>query len=163
MQRLWAPWRMAYILSEKEQGCFFCQKLRQVTDDERNFVLHRREHAFALLNIYPYNNGHILIAPYAHVGSLSELQREQITEVFEVTQLCERVLSNAVHPDGFNIGVNVGKAAGAGVEEHLHVHIVPRWNGDTNYMTTASNTRVIPQTLEDTYSALSPLFAQLSR
>ncbi len=163
MQRLWAPWRMTYILSEKDPECFFCHKLQQVADDEHNFVLFRREHAFALLNIYPYNNGHLLIAPYAHVGSLSELRREQIVEVFEVTRLCEQVLSQAVHPEGFNIGINVGKAAGAGVEEHLHVHIVPRWNGDTNYMTTMSNTRIIPQTLEETYDMLLPFFAKRPR
>ena len=158
MQTIWAPWRIKYILSEKEQECFFCKKLHQVTKDKENFVLYRAEKAFALLNIYPYNNGHIMIAPYAHVSTLTALGQEQITDLFSVRQVCEHVLTQVVQPEGFNIGINLGKAAGAGLEEHLHVHIVPRWNGDTNYMTTISNVRIIPQQLEETYEMLAPLF-----
>ena len=159
MQTIWAPWRIKYILSgEKERECFFCKKLQQLDHDQENFVLYRGKSAFALLNIYPYNNGHIMIAPYAHVATLTELDQEQITDLFSVTQVCEDVLRQGFRPEGFNIGINLGKAAGAGVEEHLHVHIVPRWNGDTNYMTTISNVRVIPQQLEESYAMLSPLF-----
>lgn len=119
-------------------------------------MLYRGTHSFALMNLYPYNNGHIMIAPYAHVPSLTNLEPEQLRDLFQLTQLCEHVLTQAIHPEGFNIGINLGKAAGAGVEEHLHVHIVPRWNGDTNYMTTISDMRVIPQGLEEMYDILRP-------
>jgi ATP adenylyltransferase len=161
MQTIWAPWRIKYILSEKESECFFCKKLKQVVNDKENLVLYRGKSAFALLNIYPYNNGHIMIAPYAHVSSLTALDREQITDLFHVTQLCERVLTRVIQPEGFNIGINLGKVAGAGVEDHLHVHVVPRWNGDTNYMTAISNTRVIPQQLTETYEVLLPIFLKM--
>ncbi|MCP4397361.1 MAG: HIT domain-containing protein [bacterium] len=158
MQTLWAPWRLSYILSEKERGCVFCRKLQASADDRRNFVLYRGTHAFALLNIYPYNNGHLMIAPYAHVSHLADLDDSQIAELFQIARRCEQVLGQALHPEGFNVGINLGKAAGAGIEEHLHVHIVPRWNGDTNYMTSISKTRVIPQELNDSYDILHPLF-----
>ncbi len=158
MQIIWAPWRIEYILSEKSRECFFCTKSRQTAHDRENFVLYRGIQAFALMNLYPYNNGHVMIAPYAHVPSLVDLNPEQIGELFAITRLCEQVLSQAMQPEGFNIGINLGKAAGAGVEEHLHVHIVPRWNGDTNYMTTVSKVRVIPQELEETYDMLHSFF-----
>jgi ATP adenylyltransferase len=159
MQTIWAPWRIKYILSGgKARECFFCQKLQQPDKDQENFVLYRGKDAFALLNIYPYNSGHIMIAPYAHVSTLTDLTQEQISDLFFVTQLCEGVLTQGVRPEGFNIGINLGRASGAGMEEHLHVHIVPRWNGDTNYMTTISNVRVIPEHLEDSYARLAPLF-----
>jgi ATP adenylyltransferase len=152
---------MQYILSEKEGGCIFCSKSQQAAKDRENFVLARGEFAFALLNIYPYNNGHLMIAPYAHVPSLTSLAQEQIGDLFRLTQQCEQVLTQAVQPEGFNIGINLGKAAGAGIEKHLHVHIVPRWNGDTNYMTTVSNVRVIPQQLEETYETLISYFERV--
>jgi ATP adenylyltransferase len=154
MQTIWAPWRIAYILSEKAQGCFLCQKARQVEYDDENFVLCRRTHAFVLMNMYPYNNGHLMIAPYAHVSSLTELQPHELQDVFCLAQLCESVLARVIQPEGFNMGINLGKVAGAGVEDHLHLHIVPRWHGDTNYMTAISETRVIPQQLEETYGLL---------
>ncbi len=145
-------------MSEKNQECFFCAKSQQDADDRENFVLHRGAHSFVLINLYPYNNGHIMIAPYAHVSSLTNLEADQLAELFQITQLCEHILSQAMHPEGFNIGINLGKAAGAGFEAHLHVHIVPRWNGDTNYMTTISDMRVVPQRLEETYNSLRPFF-----
>lgn len=151
---------MKYILSEKEQGCFFCQNLAAPEQDREHFVLYRGVHAFILLNVYPYNNGHLLIAPAAHVSSLTALEPAQLTDVFCLTRLCEQILGQAMHPEGFNVGVNLGKVAGAGVADHLHVHIVPRWNGDSNYMTTLAQTRIIPQQLEDTYLMLKPLFDQ---
>ena len=163
MDTVWAPWRMAYILSEKDQGCFFCHKLREPARDAENYVIYRGKEAFALLNIYPYNNGHLMIAPYAHVSSLTALRPEQLLELFDITRRCEQALREAMRPEGFNIGINVGKVAGAGVEDHLHVHIVPRWNGDTNYMTTISETRVIPQQLEDAYKLLFPYFSENRR
>lgn len=158
MHTLWAPWRIDYILSEKSTGCIFCEKSSASSADDENFVLYRGTSAFVLMNIYPYNNGHLMIAPYAHVPSLAALPPDQLAEVFRLTQLCERALQCAFQPEGFNIGINLGKAAGAGIETHLHVHIVPRWNGDTNYMTAISRTRVIPQALEDAYRALRPAF-----
>lgn len=148
---------MEYILSEKRNGCVLCEKAQQ-TNDRENLVLYRGACAFALMNIYPYNNGHLMIAPYTHVPSLTQLNQEQINELFRVTQLCESVLTRALHPEGFNIGMNVGKVAGAGIADHLHVHIVPRWNGDTNYMTTIAESRVIPQVLEETYHTLRAYF-----
>ena len=158
MQIIWAPWRMEYILGEKADICIFCEKSKAGASDEKNFVLCRGQYAFALMNIYPYNNGHIMIAPYVHVPSLTALDNDQLADLFRLTQFCESVLGQAMRPEGFNIGINLGKAAGAGIEEHLHVHIVPRWNGDTNYMTAVSNMRVIPQHLEETYKLLVPYF-----
>jgi ATP adenylyltransferase len=158
MQTIWAPWRIEYILGEKSTTCIFCDKSNAEANDEDNFVLYRSEWAFALLNIYPYNNGHLMIAPYAHVSSLTELRPEQISDLFSLTQRCEEVLQQAICPAGFNIGINLGTAAGAGIADHLHVHIVPRWNGDTNYMTTVSEVRVIPQHLVETYHTLRIYF-----
>ncbi len=158
MQTLWAPWRIDYILSEKPTGCIFCEKLSDAATDEQDFVLYRGQSAFVLMNIYPYNNGHLMVAPYAHVPSLTALPPDQLAEVFLLTQQCETVLRRTFQPEGFNIGMNLGKVAGAGIETHLHVHIVPRWNGDTNYMTAISSVRVIPQALEDAYRQLYPAF-----
>ena len=158
MQIIWAPWRIKYILSQKDPHCFLCEKLKEKEHDQENFVLYRGKYAFALLNLYPYNNGHIMVAPYAHVASLTDLDQGQISDLFGLTQRCEHVLTRAMHPEGLNIGLNLGKAAGAGVEDHLHVHVVPRWNGDTNYMTTVSHIRVIPQQLQETYAMLAPFF-----
>jgi ATP adenylyltransferase len=158
MQTIWAPWRMEYILSAKTAACIFCEKSKQLTRDRENLVLYRGQFAFALMNIYPYNNGHVMIAPYVHVPSLTDLNDDQISDLFHLTRRCEQVLKQAIQPEGFNIGINLGKVAGAGIDDHLHVHIVPRWNGDTNYMTTISNIRVIPQCLEDTYGLLISYF-----
>ena len=151
---------MEYILSEKQGECIFCGKSQQSVKDRENFVLFRGKFAFALMNIYPYNNGHLMIAPYAHVPSLTALNQEQIGDLFSLTQRCEQALAQAIHPEGFNIGMNLGKVAGAGIEDHLHVHIVPRWNGDTNYMTAISNVRGIPQQLEETYELLISYFSE---
>ena len=150
---VWAPWRMEYILSEKSGGCIFCEKPRQDRDAD-NHILWRGETAFVMLNRYPYNNGHLMIAPHAHVPSLTALAPSQRTELFELTAMCEHILQQVLRPDGFNIGINLGSAAGAGIAEHLHVHIVPRWAGDTNYMTVVGDIRVMPQHLDHTYQLL---------
>ena len=157
---VWAPWRMAYIMSEKAIGCIFCDKPRQQHDAE-NYIVWRGNTAFVMLNRYPYNNGHLMIVPYAHVASLTDLAAPQRAELFELTAVCEDVLHQALHPDGFNIGLNLGAAAGAGIAEHLHVHIVPRWAGDTNYMTVVGELRVIPQHLDHTYQYLVSHFQAL--
>jgi len=150
---VWAPWRMEYILSEKSGGCIFCEKPRQDRDAD-NHILWRGETAFVMMNRYPYNNGHLMIAPHAHVPSLTALAPSQRMELFELTAMCERILQQVLRPDGFNIGINLGSAAGAGIAEHLHVHIVPRWAGDTNYMTVVGDIRVMPQHLDHTYQLL---------
>lgn len=157
---IWAPWRMAYITSEKAVGCIFCEKPHQHRDVE-NYILWRGNAAFVMLNRYPYNNGHLMVVPQAHVASLTELSALQRAELFELTALGEQVLQQALRPDGFNIGMNLGTAAGAGIAEHLHMHVVPRWGGDTNYMTVVGEIRVIPQHLDQTYQLLMPYFQAL--
>lgn len=157
---LWAPWRIQYIMSEKDQECIFCVKPRQ-QDDAANLLLWRGKTAFVMLNRYPYNNGHLMIVPYAHVPSLTDLDASQGTELFGLTAACEAILQKVFHPHGFNIGLNLGTAAGAGFAAHLHVHIVPRWDGDTNYMTVVGELRVIPQHIEQTYDLLVTHFQDL--
>lgn len=157
---VWAPWRMTYILAEKPTGCIFCTKPREQCDAE-NLIVWRGYTAFVMMNRYPYNNGHLMVVPQAHAASLTELEPAQRAELGELTMLCEQVLRQAMRPDGFNIGLNLGSAAGAGIAEHLHVHVVPRWDGDTNFMTVVSELRVIPQHLDQTYAMLMPYFQTL--
>ena len=157
---VWAPWRLEYILSENETGCIFCDKPPQHRDTE-NLILWRGTTAFVMLNRYPYNNGHLMIVPHAHVASLTELGASHRAELFELTACCEHILQQALHPSGFNIGMNLGAAAGAGIAAHLHMHIVPRWEGDTNYMTVVGDLRVIPQHISQTYQMLVPHFQAL--
>ncbi len=155
---LWAPWRMQYILADKTTaGCLFCEKHREHRDTA-NLILWRTEAAFVMMNRYPYNNGHLMVVPIAHVPSLTALAAPDRAALFELTTVCEDVLQRALHPHGFNIGINLGSAAGAGVADHLHLHIVPRWQGDTNYMTVVGEIRVIPQHLDETYRMLLPYF-----
>jgi ATP adenylyltransferase len=151
---------MAYIMGEKAGGCIFCDKLLQQRDAE-NLVLWRGDTAFVMLNRYPYNNGHLMIVPQAHVASLTQLTPRQREELFELTAISEGILQRAFRPHGFNIGLNLGAAAGAGIAEHLHMHVVPRWAGDTNYMTVIGEIRVIPQHLDETYQLLATHFQTL--
>ncbi len=151
MDKLWAPWRIKYISKiEKHKGCVFCRILKE-KEDSKNFIFIRRESAFAVLNIYPYNNGHTLVLPNRHVGELEELtqlEREEVLDlVIEVKKLTDKVLK----PGGFNIGFNLGRLAGAGFPGHLHMHIVPRWKGDSNFMPVVSDTRVMSQSLKELY------------
>jgi ATP adenylyltransferase len=159
-EAVWAPWRMDYILSDKVGGCIFCDKPRLQRDVEHH-ILWRGDTAFVMMNRYPYNNGHLMVAPHAHVASLAALETAQRSELFELTARCEQVLQQAVKPEGFNIGLNLGAAAGAGIAEHLHMHIVPRWAGDTNFMTVLGEVRVIPQHLDETYQLLVSYFNTL--
>lgn len=158
MERLWAPWRTVYIGKDHGGGCFFCEKL-VAGEDEANHVLWRGERVFALLNIYPYTNGHLLIAPKRHVGELEELTDEEMLELMQATQKAVRLLRAAFSPDGFNIGVNLGKIAGAGVPGHFHIHVVPRWAGDTNFMPVLGDVRVISEALDTTYRKLKEALA----
>lgn len=153
MDSLWAPWRIRYILGEKEEGCFLCRK-PQSPDDARHHVLIRDRNCFVLLNTYPYNPGHLMVAPYQHTGDLEALAEPTLTEMMTLTVRCQQLLRRAMQPDGFNIGLNLGKVAGAGVLDHVHLHIVPRWNGDTNYMPVLADTRVMPQALDELYENL---------
>jgi len=145
---------MQYILSNnKSGGCILCDKPSE-KNDEKNYVLYRGKHNFIILNAYPYTPGHLMAAPYRHIANITEADTKETKELFELIQLCVKLLTQTVRPDGFNIGMNLGKVAGAGLEGHIHMHIVPRWNGDHNYMSVVADTRVLSEGLATTYSKL---------
>jgi len=150
MERLWAPWRREYIESGNKEGCFFCEKLKEEKDEE-NFILYRGEKVFLLLNIFPYNTGHLMIAPNRHQGELEGLEEEELSELFLLLKMSISAIKKAFNPEGFNVGMNLGRVAGAGIEGHLHIHIVPRWSGDTNFMPIISDTKVVSEALIETY------------
>lgn len=163
MKILWAPWRMKYIRRFEDQynyGCFFCQGVAQNKDKE-NLILYRGKRCFIILNRYPYNSGHIMIAPYKHVGDLEKLSEEEMCEIMKLIILSVKILRKEYKPSGLNIGANIGRAAGAGVEDHLHFHVVPRWVGDTNFMPVISETKIIPELPEETYGRLVTYFKEL--
>lgn len=158
MNVIWAPWRMAYVKNaSKPTRCIFCLE-RSAKRDEARLVLHRGTHGFVIMNRYPYNSGHLLVAPYAHVKSLELLPADCALDLIRMTNLSIRALQLAVGPEGFNVGFNLGQVSGAGIEAHLHLHIVPRWNGDTNFMSLLAETRVIPEHLRTTYRKLRATF-----
>ena len=161
-ERLWAPWRLEYIQGEKPDECIFCAR-PEAGDDRANLVLHRGERCFAMLNAYPYSNGHLMVAPYEHVPSIEDLDAATAGEVMALAQESIGALREAYGPDGFNLGINQGKIAGAGVEDHVHLHVVPRWGGDTNFMPVIASTRVLPQRLEESYDSLKGLFGARAR
>jgi ATP adenylyltransferase len=161
MERLWAPWRLEYITKEKPAGCIFCDK-PLTGDDRASYIVWRGTYSYVLLNAFPYNNGHIMIAPYAHLADLEALPPETMHEMMDLAQLATRALKSGFLPDGLNIGFNLGAAAGAGIKDHLHLHLVPRWSGDTNFMPVIGDTRVIPQSLDRTYELLTEAFAKLA-
>jgi ATP adenylyltransferase len=159
MDRLWAPWRMQYVSTAGAlPDCVFCAALR-AGDDRRTFVLHRGQLAFLILNAFPYASGHLMAAVNRHGCSLAEATSAELTETMALVQRATRALGAAYHPDGYNVGVNQGRVAGAGVPDHLHVHVVPRWEGDTSFMPVVAETKVLPETLEATYDRLVPLLA----
>ena len=163
MDRLWSPWRYEYIASgntpdSASSVCIFCSLRDDPAHDEGNFVVHRANHNFVVLNIYPYISGHLLIVPNEHVGELDAAAKETTDELMDLTKRCQTALREAYQPNGFNIGMNLGKSAGAGVVDHIHIHILPRWTGDTNFMSTVANTRVIPEDLATTYQKLRARF-----
>ena len=155
MENLWAPWRMDYIEPQapQRQGCIFCLLPAERRDAE-NHILYRGEHCFIMLNRYPYNNGHLMVAPFAHVGSLDLLEAATLAEMMGQTQLALRAINQVMNPDGYNMGINQGKVAGAGFAGHLHLHVVPRWNGDTNFMPVLADVKVMPQHLDSVYQEL---------
>ncbi len=155
MDRLWSPWRSEYISSGVEpEGCIFCNLKETPQDDESNFVLHRASENLIVLNKYPYISGHLLVVPYEHVGDLDALPKKTSDELMDLTKRCQTALRDAYKPTGINVGMNIGRSAGAGVVDHVHVHVLPRWVGDTNFMTSVANTRVLPEDLETTYNKL---------
>jgi ATP adenylyltransferase len=159
MERLWAPWRMEFILNEKPTACVFCIGEKKGEEAEKNrHILRRDTLTFVMLNRYPYTNGHLLVSPYRHVGAIQDLRPDEMAQLFENVRLACTVMTGALCPQGFNIGINVGKAAGAGVDDHLHIHVVPRWVGDSNFMTVISDVRVMPENLAATYEKLLPGF-----
>jgi ATP adenylyltransferase len=153
MKHLWSPWRLEYLIAPETEGCIFCQAIKGDADRE-NLVLYRGEHAFVMLNRFPYNNGHFMVLPYAHVPSLENLGAPTLTEMMLLLNRGLAALRRAMEPDGFNVGANLGQAAGAGIEEHVHIHAVPRWTGDTNFMPVVGEMSVVPQTWLQTYDDL---------
>lgn len=169
MKRLWTPWRMAYLKptqGAKKRGCIFCAKVRargakgrdRNAKDRENLVLWRGTRAFVVMNLYPYTNGHLMVAPYQHTGKLEELDGETLQEMMLLVATAIRALRQQMKPQGFNIGINLGRVAGAGVEDHVHIHVVPRWGGDTNFMPVLAEVRMIPELLPQTYDALWQAF-----
>ena len=160
MRNLYAPWRMEYIESEPESGCLFC-RVREAPpgDDRRNLVVHRTAGAIVLMNKFPYNNGHLMVAPRTHVGSLVDLDDDQSLAVVDLVRRSLRVLQAVMAPDGFNVGANLGRVAGAGIPDHVHLHLVPRWSGDTNFLPVLGEVKVINEHLDRTWEKLTAAFA----
>lgn len=162
MDRLWSPWRAKYIASgvdAQSSTCVFCRMAAEVDNDQANLVIHRGQHNFVALNLYPYITGHLLVIPNLHLGDLDSTSKEITDELMDLTKRCETALRAVYSPSGFNVGMNLGAAAGAGIVDHIHLHILPRWSGDTNFMTTVAETRVIPEELETTYAKVRERFA----
>jgi ATP adenylyltransferase len=154
---LWSPWRYDYITksgSAKNRGCVFCDILNNSASDEDNFILSRAEFNFVILNIYPYTSGHLMVVPYQHIADLDKGSADATNEMMEIVKRAQSALTEAYRPDGINLGMNLGKAAGAGVAEHYHMHVLPRWVGDANFMTAVGQTRTIPESLDETYRKL---------
>ncbi len=160
-QRLWAPWRLDYIKGPKPDECIFCSK-PSAGDDEAAHIVARGKRCYVMLNAFPYNNGHLMVVPNRHVATLGELTAAELQEIGVLTQRAEAALTEAYQPHGLNVGINLGKSAGAGILAHLHVHVVPRWSGDTNFMTVVSETRVLPESLDQTAARLRPIFDRLA-
>ena len=162
MDRLWSPWRLEYVAGgETKTGCIFCEATRE--PEASPLVVFRGNTCYVILNLFPYNNGHVMVVPYRHLATFNGLSVEELTEIGVLIQRSETALGEAYHPHGFNVGVNLGKPAGAGVLDHLHVHIVPRWNGDTNFMTVVGEMRVLPENVHTSAERLRPIFERLSR
>ena len=161
MKALWAPWRMEYILGKKEPECIFCSYPKR-NNDRENLILYRSAHNFVMMNKYPYNNGHIMVVPYIHTSTIDNLTDEILLDFIKVTQRSLKSLKEIFRPEGFNIGINIGAVAGAGMEEHVHLHMVPRWAGDTSFMSVFGEIRVIPEYIMETYDKLYPIFNKSS-
>ncbi|MCF7873702.1 MAG: HIT domain-containing protein [Candidatus Omnitrophica bacterium] len=153
MDKLWAPWRIKYVSKKKESGCIFC-RIHKQKKDKKNYIVLRSNYCYVVLNRFPYNNGHLLITPYKHTSKLEQLNDKEVLDIYKITIKIKKTIKEVLHPDAFNIGFNLGEAAGAGITDHLHLHLVPRWNGDTNFMPVLSETKIISQSLDDLYNKL---------
>jgi ATP adenylyltransferase len=158
MEKLWSPWRSKYIESfkpgkEKADECLFCRVVRENKDKE-NYLVHRGKKGYIIMNLYPYNSGHLMVAPYAHVGKLNELNDEEVLDCMNLVNLGCKILDESIFPQGYNIGMNVGRVAGAGIENHVHFHVVPRWNGDTNFMPVLNDVKIVSEMMDETYDKL---------
>lgn len=154
MDRLWSPWRYRYVTTASpKNACIFCAKLAD-QNDAANYIVHRAERNFLLLNLYPYTNGHLMVAPYEHIATMGEAKPETMREMMDLTVQCEQALRKLYNPGGINVGMNLGECAGAGVAGHIHMHVLPRWPGDASFMTTVGETRVLPEDLDTTYKRL---------
>jgi ATP adenylyltransferase len=160
MKQIWAPWRMEYIKKDKSGECIFCN-LPKAGDDKNNFILFKGIYCFIIMNIYPYNTGHLMIVPYRHCACITELDTDESMELNELTKRSIQILRKVNTPDGFNVGFNLGKSAGAGYDEHIHNHIVPRWTGDTNFMPVLADIKIHPENLEQSYKKLVPHFKKI--
>ncbi|MCX7846129.1 MAG: HIT domain-containing protein [Dictyoglomaceae bacterium] len=160
MKRLCCPWRIKYITSPKTDKCIFCENVKE-KEDEKNLILLRGNYCFIMLNLYPYNNGHLMIIPYSHKSNLTHLSQEEYDEMMFLAQLSIEALQEIMNPHGFNLGMNIGTSAGAGIADHIHLHIVPRWEGDSNFMLVLGDTKVIPEDLSSTYKKLHPVIVKI--
>lgn len=162
MKHLWAPWRFQYVTdtAPKREGCFFCHAWEEEGREEEHLLLGRTEHAFVMMNRFPYTCGHLMVAPASHVGNIEDVSAEESAEMWGLLVRTKLLLSRVMKPDGFNVGINQGKCAGAGVLDHLHIHLVPRWEGDSNFMPVVTDHRVLPQSLEDGYRVLRAAFRE---
>jgi ATP adenylyltransferase len=159
MDFLWTPWRYAYVADvSKDQGCIFCDALA-AGDDAKTLIVFRAQKNFIILNRFPYTTGHVMVVPYAHVGELAACDAETLAEMMRLAQRMEAALETVYHPQGYNLGMNLGRSAGAGVTGHLHLHVLPRWSGDTNFITVVAETRVQPEDLSTTYEKLRGMLA----
>ena len=160
MRKLWAPWRMEYIRGPKEKGCIFCEKSKS-DHDRDNLVLYRGKDSFILMNLYPYNNSHLLISPYEHTDSTFGLSSDVIREMMQLSNECMRIMGEVMNAEGFNFGANIGAVGGAGIKDHVHFHVVPRWQGDTNFMPVIGHKKVMVEGLLETYDELKPHFDKI--
>jgi len=161
MKKLWAPWRMEYIKSERENGCVFCDK-HNSKNDRDSLILYRGEFSFIIMNLYPYNNGHLMFIPYLHESKPQNIDNKTKLEILNLCDLSMNILKEIIKPEGFNFGANFGRSAGAGIAQHLHYHLVPRWNGDTNFMPVLNETKTIIQELKETYDSLIDYFIKIN-
>jgi len=157
MQRLWAPWRESFILGKKEKGCLFCKRTK-TKNNTGHYILYRGKNCFVILNLYPYNTGHLLVVPNRHIGSLEDLTDQEAQELMTLSAKSISALRSALKPEGFNLGMNLARAAGAGIADHVHIHIVPRWSGDTNFMPILAGTKVLSLKLKTVYAKLKKAF-----
>ncbi|MEM0503780.1 MAG: HIT domain-containing protein [Archaeoglobaceae archaeon] len=160
MERIFAPWRIRYILAPKPKDCVFCNALK--IDEKEALVVYKAKDSYVIMNRNPYNPGHVMVCPKRHVASLEELSNEELCEMMQLTRLTIKAIRHCMNPDGFNVGINIGKVAGAGIAEHLHIHVVPRWNGDTSFMPVLADVQVVPEALEETFEKLRKSFNVLS-